>query len=63
LFPDPTKVEDWIVEDPYRSDAANYQRVFEDIESRVVHLVGKVRTSTPDDFVAHKIQGKRSSLR
>jgi protein-tyrosine-phosphatase len=63
LFPDPSKVEDWIVEDPYRSDAANYQRVFEDIESRVVHLVGKVRTSTPDDFVAHKIQGKRSSVR
>lgn len=63
LFPDPTKVEDWDVEDPYGSDAGTYQRIFEDIESRVVHLVGKVRTSAPDDFVARRIQRKKSGLR
>jgi len=60
LFPDATKVEDWIVEDPYGSDAATYQRVFEHIESRVVHLVGKVKTSAPNDFAAPKIQEKKS---
>jgi len=61
LFPNPAKVEDWDVEDPYGSDAATYQRVFEHIESRVVHLVGKVRTSAPGDFVAPKIQREKSS--
>lgn len=63
IFPDPTKVEDWIVEDPYGSDAATYQRIFEDIEGRVVRLVGEVRTSATEDFVTHKIQGKKSGLR
>jgi arsenate reductase (thioredoxin) len=62
LFPNPPKVEDWIVEDPYGADAATYQRVFEHIESRVVHLVGKLRTSAADDFAAPKIQEKKSSL-
>jgi arsenate reductase len=42
---DPTKVEDWNVEDPYGASAEIYQRVFEDIESRVVLLVGRVRKS------------------
>jgi len=39
----PGKVEDWDVEDPYGSNAATYQRVFEDIERRVAGLVERVR--------------------
>src|SRR5580692_3098373 len=45
VFQDASRVEDWDVEDPYGSDAATYQRIFEDIERRVVELVGRVRMS------------------
>jgi len=58
IFPDPSKAEDWIVEDPYGSDAVTYQRVFEDIESRVVDLVGRVRTSPPNEFAARSNREK-----
>jgi len=37
------KVEDWAVEDPYHGDLAAYQRVFEEIETRVGELVGRLR--------------------
>lgn len=50
VFQDASKVEDWVVEDPYGGDAETYQRVFEDIENRVVLLVGKVRLSGPGGF-------------
>jgi len=50
LFQDASKVEDWIVEDPYGSDAETYQRTFEDIESRVVELVGRVRRLGTNEF-------------
>jgi protein-tyrosine-phosphatase len=63
LFPDPRKVEDWIVEDPYGSDAATYQRIFEHIESRVVQLVGRVRTSPPGNFSRRDVREKLSGQR
>jgi protein-tyrosine-phosphatase len=50
LFHDASKVEDWYVEDPYGSGAETYQRVFEDIESRVVELVGRVRRTATNEF-------------
>ena len=40
------KVEDWIVEDPYHGDLQTYQRVFEDIETRVGALVRRLRESS-----------------
>jgi protein-tyrosine-phosphatase len=61
LFQDSSKVEDWDVEDPYGSDAATYQRIFEDIESRVVELVGRVRTSGSGEFSARNAREKRAS--
>lgn len=43
LFPDWEKVEDWKVEDPYGADPALYQRIFEEIESRVEELARRLR--------------------
>lgn len=37
------KVEDWIVEDPYHRDLQTYQKVFEDIETRIGALVSRLR--------------------
>jgi len=37
------KVEDWDVEDPYGSDAAVYQRIFEDIRTRMDALAVRLR--------------------
>jgi len=37
------KVEDWKVEDPYGANAAQYQRIFEEIESRIRELAEKLR--------------------
>jgi protein-tyrosine-phosphatase len=56
VFQDASRVEDWDVEDPYGSDAATYQRIFEDIERRVVELVGRVRMSEAGEF---KVRGLR----
>jgi arsenate reductase (thioredoxin) len=36
------KVEDWNVEDPYHRDLETYQKVLEDIETRVGALVGRL---------------------
>jgi protein-tyrosine-phosphatase len=52
LFQNGSKVEDWDVEDPYGSDSETYQRVFEDIQSRVVELVDRVRGSGTNEFIA-----------
>jgi protein-tyrosine-phosphatase len=60
LFPDGSKLEDWDVEDPYGSDGETYQRVFEDIESRVVELVGRVRRSGTSEFTARNAREKRA---
>jgi protein-tyrosine-phosphatase len=37
------KIEDWHVEDPYGSDDAVYQRIFEDIRTRIVSLAARLR--------------------
>lgn len=37
------KVEDWDVEDPYGSDPAAYQRIFEDIRTRIDTLAVRLR--------------------
>ncbi len=60
VFQDASKVEDWNVEDPYGSDAETYQRIFEDIERRVVELVGRVRTWDGDKFTARSLREKGS---
>jgi protein-tyrosine-phosphatase len=37
------KVEDWLVEDPYGSDPVVYQRIFEDIRTRIESLTARLR--------------------
>jgi protein-tyrosine-phosphatase len=37
------KVEDWAVEDPYGSDPQVYQRIFEDIRTRIESLTARLR--------------------
>lgn len=44
-FDDPSKVEDWSVEDPYGADADDYQRIFEVIERRVAELADRLRSA------------------
>jgi len=61
VFQDASKVEDWDVEDPYGSDTETYQRIFEDIERRVVELVGRVRMSAPGKFTARDFREKSNS--
>jgi arsenate reductase (thioredoxin) len=41
------KVEDWNVEDPYGSDPAVYQRIFEDIRTRIDALAARLRERRP----------------
>ena len=60
LFQDRRKVEDWNVEDPYGASAETYQRVFEDIESRVGLLIGRVRRSVASGFTARE-SGEKSA--
>jgi protein-tyrosine-phosphatase len=43
VFREQGKVEDWVVEDPYGGDAHVYQRIFEEIESRVETLAERLR--------------------
>jgi arsenate reductase len=37
------RVEDWPVEDPYGSDPVVYQRIFEDIRTRIESLTARLR--------------------
>jgi arsenate reductase len=37
------KVEDWNVEDPYGSDPVTYQRIFDDIRTRIESLTARLR--------------------
>jgi len=37
------KIEDWDVEDPYGSDPDVYQRIFQDIRTRIVVLTARLR--------------------
>jgi protein-tyrosine-phosphatase len=41
-------VEDWDVEDPYGQDPSTYQRILEEIESRVLSLANRFRTDSPE---------------
>jgi len=43
VFREHGKVEDWVVEDPYGGDAHVYQRIFEEIASRVETLAERLR--------------------
>jgi len=63
LFQDRAKVEDWNVDDPYGLSAETYQRVFEDIESRVVLLIGRVRKSATSEFTARNAREKGAGQR
>jgi protein-tyrosine-phosphatase len=39
------KVENWKIADPYGENAATYQKIFEELESRIVLLAGRLRTA------------------
>jgi arsenate reductase len=43
LFTRLPNVEEWNVEDPYGQDPATYQRILEEIESRVLSLATRLR--------------------
>jgi protein-tyrosine-phosphatase len=42
------KVEDWPVEDPYGCDPDVYQRIFEDIRTRIGSLTARLRDGAAD---------------
>jgi arsenate reductase len=63
VFQDASKVEDWAVEDPYGRDAETYQRVFEDIERRVVLLVSKMRMTGSSGYAVGYIQDEGTDQR
>jgi protein-tyrosine-phosphatase len=42
-FPDYSKVEDWDVQDPYGADQEIYQRILDDIVTRVSELADRLR--------------------
>jgi arsenate reductase (thioredoxin) len=44
-FPEPEKVEDWAVQDPYGADPAVYQTIYEDIRERIGKLAERLRKS------------------
>jgi protein-tyrosine-phosphatase len=46
VFEDFEKVEDWQVEDPFGADAEIYQRIFEEIQSRIVDLAERLSASS-----------------
>jgi arsenate reductase (thioredoxin) len=62
-FDDPSKVEDWQVEDPYGEDAEVYQRIFKDIEKRVGKLAEQLRRARSGGTPARKIRGKETRER
>jgi len=39
------RLENWDVADPYGEDAATYQRILEEIESKVRHLASRLRAA------------------
>jgi arsenate reductase (thioredoxin) len=53
-FPQPAKVEDWQVQDPYGADPELYQKIYEDIRERVGKLADRLRKS------AHSAKNKQS---
>jgi protein-tyrosine-phosphatase len=51
-FMDYRKVEDWDVQDPYGSDPALYQTIYEDIQRRVAELAERLRSAALEDAPA-----------
>ena len=43
------KVEDWDVEDPYGADPLVYQRIFEDIRTRIESLTTRLRDTAGNE--------------
>jgi len=41
------RVQDWNIEDPYGAPPATYQRILEELESRVLSLAARLRPSQP----------------
>jgi len=44
VFEDFAKVEDWPVEDPFGADSETYQRIFEEIQTRIMDLAERLRS-------------------
>jgi protein-tyrosine-phosphatase len=45
VFEDFEKVEDWPVEDPFGADPETYQRIFDEIKTRIVGLAARLSAS------------------
>ena len=45
VFEDFAKVEDWPVEDPFGADSETYQRIFEEIQTRIIDLAERLGSS------------------
>jgi arsenate reductase (thioredoxin) len=45
VFEDFERVEDWYVQDPFGSDPETYQRIFEEIQTRIMALAARLRPS------------------
>ena len=45
VFEDFDKVEDWYVQDPFGSDPETYQRIFEEIQTRIMALTARLSAS------------------
>ncbi len=54
------KVESWKVEDPYGEDSAAYQRILEELESRVLLLASRLRTGQRTSNSPHKSESDTS---
>lgn len=52
-FPECTNVEDWEVEDPYGEDAETYQRILQEIETRVGKLAERLRKQVANPKERH----------
>jgi protein-tyrosine-phosphatase len=51
IFGSLANVEDWDVEDPYGQDPCTYQRILEEIESRVLSLANRLRSHPPETAI------------
>ena len=45
IFEDFDKVEDWPVEDPFGADSETYQRIFREIQTRIMDLAERLGSS------------------
>ena len=45
VFEEPEKVEDWQVEDPFGEDPEVYQRIFDEIRTRISALAERLRST------------------